>query len=129
MAENAYETELRQALAEAFASGAIREIGTSDPVFLKLGQAFPTLGSKIAWSAVPASVERSIDSRGNETVQCLQFFDEMRRRFALSGDVVYVGDSQTDVALVGSFESIRAALPSILDIPQHHYLVGPDTTW
>src|SRR5262245_52056590 len=129
MAENAYEAELRQALAEAFVSGAIRDTSTSGPVFLKLSQAFPTLGSKIDWAAVPASVERRIDSRRDEAVQCIQFFDEMRRRFALTGEIAYVGDALTDIALLGSFEAIRAALPSILSIPQHHDLVGPDTAW
>ncbi len=59
----------------------------------------------------------------------MQFFDDMQSRFELSGPVVYAGDSATDFALQGAVNAIRKALPTLIEVPQHHYFIGPSYSW
>ena len=59
----------------------------------------------------------------------VEFFDEVCNRLGLKGPVLYVGDSGTDFALAASVERMRRVLPVLLEIPQHHYLVGPNARW
>lgn len=53
----------------------------------------------------------------------------MRSSFHLIGSVIYVGDSATDFALMGTVEVMQRALPIILEVPQHHYFIGPGYSW
>lgn len=91
--------------------------------------AYPASGSKIDWDRVPGSIERVEEDESLQSERFTAFFDEIVQRFRLAGDVVYVGDSATDFALAGSVECMRDALPETLAIPQHHYLIGPDSSW
>jgi hypothetical protein len=90
---------------------------------------YPASGSKIDWCRVPDSIERTEEDESLQLEQFLTFFDEVAQNFLLIGEVVYVGDSATDFALAGEIECIRAALPELLLIPQHHYLIGPEFSW
>ena len=128
MSGNFYEAELRKALRTEIESHRIRELGDSSPFFAQLTKAYPASGSKIDWGRVPGSIER-VEEGALQVEQFAKFFDEVVQKFRLSGDVVYVGDSATDFALTGSLECMREVLPELLAIPQHHYLVGPDSSW
>lgn len=129
MSGNFYEVELRKVLHVAMVSKHIREEGDSTPFFEKLMGAYPVSGSKIDWGSVPGSIERTEEDKALQLNQFLAFFDEVAQKAGLLGDVVYVGDSATDFALVGSIECIREALSELLVIPQHHYLIGSDSSW
>lgn len=129
MSGNFYEAELRKALHAAMASNRIREVGDSAPFFAQLMKSYPASGSKIDWSRVPDSIERTEEDPALQLDQFLSFFDEVVQKAGLVGDVVYVGDSATDFALAGSMERMREALPELLEIPQHHYLIGPESSW
>ena len=132
---NIYEDGIREAMKSDFESGALREVGESSKFFAPLAKAYPNYGSKIAWSKVPGSIEvpNSRSKLGGpsyfETAKCVKFFDEIIKRFDLKGNVTYVGDSLTDFALEGSVDAIREALPQLLSIPQHHYLIGTEFSW
>ncbi|TKC89447.1 hypothetical protein FAZ69_10950 [Trinickia terrae] len=129
MNTNFYESELREALKEFFNSGGLRVIGESSAVFKKLAGVYPAGGSKIDWTRVPGSVGRVEEQDDLQAEKFAEFFDEMAAKFALSGDVIYVGDSATDFALGGSIATIRKILPELLSVPQHHYIVGPGCSW
>jgi hypothetical protein len=129
MSGNFYEAELRKALRTEIESHRIRELGESSPFFAQLTKAYPASGSKIDWGRVPGSIERVEEDEVLQAEQFAKFFDEVVQKFRLSGDVVYVGDSATDFALAGSLECMREVLPELLALPQHHYLVGPDSSW
>ena len=129
MVQNFYEDELRKVLHAAMASGLIREVGESSPFFDELAKAYPALGSKIDWSRVPGAVGRNEEDNAQQIGQFISFFDAVVQNAKLVGDVVYVGDSGTDFAFAGSIESMREALPELLAIPQHHYLIGPACSW
>jgi hypothetical protein len=129
MSGNFYEAELRKALHAAIESHRIKELGDSAPVFAKLMTAYPASGSKIDWDRVPGSIERVEEEEALQAEQFTAFFDEVIQKFRLAGDVVYVGDSATDFALMGSLGCMREVLPELLAIPQHHYLIGPESSW
>lgn len=129
MSANFYESELRMALRKEIESSHIKELGDSAPFFAKLAKIYPAIGSKIDWGQVPRSIERSEENEALQAEECADFFDEMVQKFHLSGDVIYVGDSATDIALAGSLGYVRAVLCNILTIPQHHYLIAQDYSW
>jgi hypothetical protein len=70
-----------------------------------------------------------VEEKSLQIERFIDFFDEMRSRFDLAGPIFYAGDSATDFALEGAIETIRRVLPKIIDIPQHHYFVGPNCSW
>jgi hypothetical protein len=126
---NKYETEVRDVLRVLMEANRIRELGESSPFFAQISALYPLDGSKIDWRRVPGSVERSENDEDLHVEQFVGFFDEVTEKFRLAGDVVYVGDSATDFALGASIECMREALPNLLAIPQHHYLIGPESSW
>ncbi|WP_322026160.1 hypothetical protein [Burkholderia sp. BCC1977] len=129
MSANFYESELRENLKELFDSGELRVIGNSSEIFKKLADVYPAAGSKIDWNRVPGSVGRVEVKDDLQAERFADFFDEMAAEFALSGDVIYVGDSSTDFALEGAITTIRKILPELLSVPQHHYIVGLGCSW
>lgn len=124
-----YEDDLRQALKPAFDAGQICEIGDAAAVFGALSKAYPTSGSKIDWKRVPGAIESAEEDESLQFERFVEFFDEMRSRFDLAGPVTYAGDSATDFALEGTVDAIRLALPVLIEIPQHHYFIGPACSW
>lgn len=124
-----YEDDLRLALKVEFDAGQIREVGDSADVFGGLSKVYPTSGSKIDWKRVPGAIESTEEDASLQTEQFLEFFDRIRSRFDLAGPVIYVGDGATNFALEGTVDAIRRALPELVEIPQHHYFIGPYYSW
>jgi hypothetical protein len=129
MSRNFYEIELRKALREEIESHYIKEVGDSSPFFAQLTKGYPANGSKIDWSQIPGSIERVEENKSLQVKQFIRFFNEVIQKFNLSGNVVYIGDNATDFALVGSLECMMGVVSELLTIPQHHYFVGPDSSW
>ncbi len=126
---SSYDEELRNALKAEFAAGHLYEVGDCTAVFSALANRFPPSGSKIDWASIPNSIEDCEGDAARQPERFSEFFDEMCRRFRLEGPVLYVGDSSTDFTLEGSTAAMRRAVPELLQIPQHHYFVGPDCSW
>jgi hypothetical protein len=124
-----YEDDLRLALKAEFDAGDIREIGDAAHVFAQLSKTYPASGSKIDWKQVPGAIERTEEDESLQLERFVEFFDEMRSRFGLTGTVLYAGDSATDFVLEATVEVFRRALPEFIAIPQHHYFIGPDFSW
>lgn len=126
---NRYERDLRRVLKAQFDAGDLREVGDSDTVFAQRSKTYPASGAKIDWEHVPGAIESSEYDPSLQVERFVEFFEEMRSRFGLTGTVLYVGDSATDFVLEGSVEAFRRALPELVAIPQHHYFIGPDFSW
>jgi hypothetical protein len=124
-----YEDGVRSALKAQFDAGELRDVGDAAAVFGSLSSVFPTSGSKIDWRHVPGSVESAEEDASLQRERFVQFFDEMQSRFVLTGPATYAGDSATDFALEGAVDAIRKALPILLEVPQHHYFMGPGCSW
>ena len=129
MSGNVHEAALRHALHAAMSAGRIREAGDASPYFAQLAQAYPADGSKIDWRRVPDAIVKFEDDHALQPGACIAFFDEMRAQHGLAGELVYLGDSATDFALAGPAAGMREALPALLVIPQHHYILGPEAAW
>jgi len=123
-----YDEEVREALASKFRLGELRDIGGSELVLTPLSDGFPVRGSKIDWDQVAGAVGRATDGT-DEVADFIAFFDEVRQRFGLEGNLRYAGDSGTDFALEGTVDAIRGALPVLFKVPQHHYFTPPDHAW
>lgn len=124
-----YEDDLRVALKTEFDTGQIREVGDAAAVLSALSKEYPVRGSKIDWRHVPGAVEFTEKDESLQQVRFEEFFDEIYSKFNLVGPVIYAGDSATDFALEGTVEVIRRVLPILIDIPQHHYFIGPGSSW
>lgn len=126
---SAYEEDIREALKGEFESGALKEIGTAEDIFGLIKRAFPIGGSKIDWPRVPGALTCIEKIKSKRSERFIEFFDRVCAQDQLKGLVLYAGDSATDFALAGSIESMRRALPELIDTPQHHYFVGPNASW
>jgi len=113
-----YGDNVRQALKAEFEAGHLRVVGEATDVFGPLAKVYPANGSKIDWKRVPGAVESSEEDQSLQSTRFVEFFDEMRSRFELTGPVLYVGDSATDFALEGPIDVMRRALPELIEIPQ-----------
>lgn len=127
--ENFFESELRKSLRTAMVPGQIKEVGDSSVFFARLMDVYPARGSKIDWKSVPESIEQIEEDDSLQIERFLGFFDEIVQRNGLTGEVVYVGDSATDFALQAPLKIMREALSELLAIPQHHYLIGGESSW
>lgn len=124
-----FEDEIREALRAEFDTGSLKEAGTADEIFRLIKDRYPISGSKIDWRRVPGAIRCFEDIKSKRPERFIRFFDEACAQFELKGPVFYAGDSATDFALAGSIQSMRRALPELIDIPQHHYFVGPNASW
>jgi hypothetical protein len=124
-----YEDDIRRALKAEVEAGRLREVGVASAVFGPLAKVYPAIGSKIDWKRVPGAVERSEEDQSLQSERFVEFFDEIRSRFELPGPVMYVGDRATDFVLGAAIDVMRRVLPELIEIPQHHYFVGPDCAW
>jgi hypothetical protein len=124
-----YEEEIWKALKTEIDSGRLKEAGAANDIFELLTRNYPVSGSKIDWKRVPGSIEYYEEDRAREPTRFVEFFDEMCARFGLNGLVLYAGDGPMDFALAASTVDMRRALPVLLDVPQHHYFVGPNASW
>lgn len=127
MSENFHEAELLKALHPAIVSRRLVSVGDSSTFFARLARAYPVNGSKIDWGRVPHAIERTHEQSNME--EFVSFFDEVVGKYSLAGEVIYVGDSATDFAFASSVECMREVLPELVAIPQHHYFIGPETSW
>ena len=126
---NTYEADLRQALKVELDAGYLREVGKAAEIFDLLAKVYPVSGSKIDWKRVPGAIETTEEDHSLQADRFAEFFEEMRSRFRLADPVLYAGDSATDFALEGSMDAMQRALTDLIDVPQHHYFVGPNGSW
>lgn len=119
-----YEEEVRELLRADISSGRLEEAADFAEVFSHLASVFPVSGSKISWSKVSGSIEKTRDSCGE-----LEFFDELCGKFFLKGPVIYVGDGATDFVLRGGVDVMRDVLLLLIGIPQHHYFIDSEYHW
>jgi hypothetical protein len=124
-----FDDEARIQLSQEFTSGVLRYIGDSIPIFRMLADKYPISGSKIAWSNVHGAIHERNCNGQREVEQFAAFVTGRKLNSTLAADVIYIGDGLTDFAVEGSLENIIAALPILINVAQHHYLIGPKFCW
>jgi hypothetical protein len=127
--EGFFDREVRSTLAQSLGCVALRIEDACERYFDVLSARFPADGSKIAWNGLPKarlSIESDIILQKE---RFLWFFDNAVSDQGLSGQAVYMGDSATEVAVIGDVRDIRTALSALLEMPQHHYVMEPSGEW
>jgi hypothetical protein len=106
---------------------------TAAPYFAVLARTYPACGSKIDWRQVDRSKLSSADITDWERYlpAALSFLQEVTEQGELSGDleVVVIGDSSMEGALVMRLDAVFACLESLLEMPQHTYVLPRDGRW
>jgi len=124
-----YDQKILVALKREIDLGVLVVVSNPDEIFGQLGDSYHVCGSKICWSQIPGSVESHESDPTKQHAKNIEFFDEICRRYKLSGAVTYAGDSAIDFALQGSLSEIRKILPILLNVPQHHYIIDAGFAW
>lgn len=106
---------------------------TAAPYFAALALNFPTCGSKIDWGQAGRSTLSSADITDWQQYLpvAFSFLQEVSEQSELSGDleVVVIGDSSMEGALVMRLDAVFACLESLLAMPQHTYVLPRDARW
>ncbi|TPJ29423.1 hypothetical protein [Mesorhizobium sp. B2-7-2] len=120
-----YDDEIRESLEALFLSGELVDLGDSSHFFRLLERSFPVSGSKIDWIKLPKRATKGTE----DDLDFARFFEEIASEQELFGDVIYVGDSLTDLALKSHIDIMIDILPLLIEIPQHHYFIDSEYRW
>jgi hypothetical protein len=127
------EEELRDEIQRKYPEAGITIEVSSEPYFEALQRHFPVRGSKIDWDRVPRAQIRQADTANSEKYfdNAVAFTEEIleSERLDRDRDVVVIGDSAMEGAFKMRLWVLRSLLRSILRMPQHTYVLGPDTSW
>jgi hypothetical protein len=122
-----HEEEIRAALQSPIAAGVIEIAGDDSSVVRRLEEAFPFVGSRVSWDALPGHLAAR-ETRPDHA-DFRKFFEA--RRSELGGDrtAYYLSDNLLDCTLRGSLFSFERHMDAILSIPAHHYFIANDFRW
>ncbi len=123
-----FETELCSDIAVELESGLVVIEPDSDWVFAKIQEGFSIGFNRIDWSGVPGAVQRFRDHSIDDIVAFMLFFHEIYDQYALSADLIYVGD-MLNLGVYGTKENITLVMPRAFEFPQHHYITDFDVSW
>ncbi|RON01517.1 hypothetical protein BK659_23675 [Pseudomonas brassicacearum] len=124
-----FDDELISDLHEKVSSGELRIAREIDIYFEALNSRFPIKSRRLDWAAMPFSwVGLELDSK-KKSDAFASFFKDVMLEFGLVGEVVYVGDGATDIAVLGDVEAFVDVLECLVSIPQHHYFLSVDCSW
>lgn len=84
---------------------------------------FPFSSGRIRWDAIPGSVHFENDGEAN-----LKALSSLVKSTG-AANVIFIGDSLTEIAYSINTKHIDAALKLFLEIPQHNYALPEDLSW
>lgn len=126
---NYFEVEVLGELRDFIGCGAITVDPESGAVFRAIESMFPVKFSRIDWSRVPGAIGLSSVAGPALPDEFGLFFRDVVGQMHLDGSLTYVGDSATDLALVGSVEVMSQVLDRLIAIPQHHFFFSDSGRW
>lgn len=124
-----YDEELIEYFRDELSTGKVEIVSDSSNYFTRLADEFPTVGSRIDWTKVSNSWVEVANTQSDEVTQFVNFFNAAVDRYKLAGQVICMGDSATQIAMIFPVDLLRKKLDEILSIPQHHYFVAEDFSW
>jgi hypothetical protein len=125
------EDELLEDLRREFPGAEIVVDPTSHEYVDVVQRRFPFLGSKIDWDRVPRSQVRRVSDVTRFMDEAVAFTLEVMASERLDREVqiAVIGDNAMDVTLRMSPSTFRRCLRTILDMPQHTYVLALDGAW
>lgn len=124
-----YEKQLRQALAPMLTAGRAAIVERMADTFALLGRSFPLSGSKIDWTEVPGAQGIAVTDHRLLADAGVEFWQRIAQTERLSGMATYVCDGGVGFSVEASVPDVSEMLRHILEIPQHHYLIGAGAAW
>ncbi len=126
---NYFEQLVQQDVAGLLSTQQLQLIEDSSFIFAQLQALYPVAGSRIDWQALEVREQHIEPVHGPQLNAYLNFFRQAVKRYGLTGNIYWTGDSAVDFALLGDITVIESVLDKLLDIPQHHYLLADDFAW
>jgi hypothetical protein len=96
-------------------------------VFEWMHRTLPSKGSKVAWDRAPG--EHSHWYCGTDEAQLAKVVSELVSLLSGHGSVIHAGDSLSTFAVRFPASGLRPVLPSLLLIPEHHFVLAEDEVW
>lgn len=127
--ESYFDSELKKSLRKEVFAGRLRFIDCSQRLFEKMARQLPLDGSRVDWARTIRFSEEHFGSDDSAKIRFMIFFDKCLAQIQLRGDIFYVGDALTELAIAGDQFAMRKALPQILQVPQHHYFMDETVSW
>jgi len=122
-----YELELLTELSDQIAEGLIKKVD-EQPIVDSLEENFLFVGSKIDWTTTKDH-KAGLWQGQSKDCDFLEFFGERVKDFGAQTHIYYVNDNQLNYALKGSMRVFQKNLPTIFQIPAHHYFIDEDFGW
>lgn len=126
---SSYDEEILTEFKDEFDSETFRRLGDVAGIFRELARFYPSRGSKIDWERIPGAIDVQMKQGGEYVSEFIKFFNETCDRESLMGAAIYVGDSNTDIAIEADIGDMRSAVPFLAEIPQHHYFISSNYSW
>lgn len=118
--------DLKSKMGENFNS--ITIIDDSSIYFREINKLYPFCGSKINWQKVPDAREIYL-SKENYINDAIQFIQKITEDYKIEGQALIISDNAFDIAISVSVPNLPNVMSSVLEIPQHHYILDKNLQW
>lgn len=126
---NYFKQLIQQDVAEHLSLKQLQLIDDSEFIFAQLQTLYPVTDSRIDWQVLVIKEQEVAPAHEQQLNAFLSFFRWIVKKYGLTGNMYWAGDSAVDFAISGDIGVFDSVLDKLLDIPQHHYLVADDFAW
>lgn len=124
-----FDQALREDLKELVAAGRLKLSLDVEHYFSLMKTLLPIRNLRPDWQQMPFLVTEVAEHQQDKTALFRAFFERVVHEFRLSAEAVYVGDSCTDIAVLGDTAALMEVSGCLFSIPQHHYVLAADQSW
>lgn len=126
---NYFKQLIQQDVAEHLSLKQLQLIDDSEFIFAQLQTLYPVTDSRIDWQVLVIKEQEVAPAHEQQLNEFLSFFRWIVKKYGLTGNMYWAGDSAVDFAISGDIGVFDSVLDKLLDIPQYHYLVADDFAW
>ena len=123
--------DLLGAISAHVRDGGVRIVDDDKCYIDMIESGFPFVGSRIDWGQLGDVRFEVMESKDSFSKQCFDFLLSVRtsRSISDSEEVVVLGDSCMEYAVVTSVRKLIDIIEDIVDLPQHTYVVESQGCW
>jgi len=123
-----FDEELISELEQYVASGEVSIVSDIDDYVDGINSRLPIKNRKLDWGANFLATGLEVDRRKKASAFSV-FFQEVKLKYELNGNIFYMGDGATDIVVAGNIDVFVKVLDCFVSIPQHHYFLAEDYSW